>query len=119
MRRLALAAAAVAAAQETSNCDCYRTNGSTPAYFVEHAFYDYRNASAQDRTSPTALTTPGELANQNATSPFFLSSAWRDVWATQTWNNSETLNSSGASVLMINSANNVYLGECPACWAQS
>jgi hypothetical protein len=49
--------------------------------------------------------------NAFATSQFFLEDAWTNDWTIQNWNNSDNVRSSAASVFMVNSPNNVYIGS--------
>lgn len=99
----------LAATDNGDECSCFRTNGPSRGYFLNHQFHDYRNVAGA--SSPPALTTNATNAtNAFATSSFFLEDAWRNEWAVQNWNNSDNLASSGASVLMVNTPNNVYIG---------
>lgn len=99
----------IAASDTGDECSCFRTNGSSQGYFLNHQFHDYRNVAGA--SSPPALTTNATNAtNAFATSSFFLQDEWRNEWAVQNWNNSDSLASSGASILMVNTPNNVYIG---------
>jgi hypothetical protein len=93
-------------------CDCFRTNGSSAAYFTFHRFHDFRNVNLSLTASPEVLTDAANTTNAKATSAFFLDKAWTNDWEIQNWNNTDgglaTVNN--ASVLMINSLNNIYIG---------
>ncbi|KAL3421194.1 Beta-glucanase 4 [Phlyctema vagabunda] len=93
-------------------CDCFKTNESTETYFNFHRFFDYRDISDRYVTpSPPVITDALNTSNADATSDFFDDSSWTDDWDIQTWDNSDSLESSetDASVLMIYSRNNVYI----------
>ncbi len=97
---------------ETDNgdeCSCFRTNGSSQGYFLNHQFHDYRNVAGAS-SPPALIPNSTDATNAFATSSFFREQSWTGEWATQNWNNSDNLASSGASVLMVNTPNNVYLG---------
>lgn len=44
------------------------------------------------------------------TSEYFDADAWMADWEIQSWNNSDVMGDDNATVLMINSANNIYIG---------
>jgi len=96
-----------------NECSCFRTNGSSQGYFAYHRFYDYRNVAGISSTAPAVVSNATNATNALATSDFFLNNAWTNDWTTQNWNNSDSIESSGASVLMVNSPNNVYIGTSP------
>jgi hypothetical protein len=91
-------------------CSCFRTNGSSEGYFAYHRFHDFRNVANASATPPTVLANMANATNALATSDFFLSGNWTNDWTVQNWNNSDSFVESGATVLMINSPNNVYIG---------
>ncbi len=93
-------------------CDCFLTNGSSAAYFSYHRFFDYRNIPSSLTSAPPVITDEIDTKNAEATSPYFTDSSWTKDWAAQTWDNSDQLNTSDsdATILMINSQNNVYIG---------
>jgi beta-glucanase (GH16 family) len=99
-------------AQKDVNCDCFETNGSTAAYFSNHRFFDFRNVPLSLTSDPKVLTNASDTSNAGNTSDFFSSTSWTATWAAQNWDNSDTLGTSGsdATILMINSPNNVYIG---------
>ena len=92
-----------------NNCQCFRTNGSTH-YFANHIFRDFRNIGGNSGDVPPVITDAQQTASAPATSKYFLSDAWQDIWVSQSWNNSQVMADNSASVLMINSPNNVYIG---------
>jgi len=98
-----------------NQCDCFKTNGSTEAYFSYHRFFDYRNVPSALTSQPAVITQVSDPKNDIASSAFFSDTSWTNDWDTQTWDNSDVLNdsSSDASVLMIYSKNNVYIGKSP------
>lgn len=93
-------------------CDCFQTNGSTGTYFAHHRFFDYRNIPSSLTSNPPVLHGTSETKHANDTSAFFTGESWTAYWATQNWDNSESINTTGsdATVLMVNSPNNVYIG---------
>lgn len=103
-----------AAAQKDNGdeCSCFRTNGSADDYFTNHQFHDYRNIRGISSIVPTLITNITDTPTAFATSDFFLNDAWTSVWTAQNWNNSDSMVANSASVLMINSPNNVYIGTC-------
>lgn len=93
-------------------CSCFRTNGSSPGYFLNHQFHDYRNVAGAS-SPPALISDRSNATNAPSTSAFFREDAWTDEWTIQNWNNSDSMATSGASVLMVNTPNNVYLGRPP------
>ncbi|KAI1740105.1 concanavalin A-like lectin/glucanase [Xylaria scruposa] len=97
-----------------SRCNCYRTNSSASHYFKSHKFFDFRSLSQYARVSAPIDTAQGN-ADAPVTSAYFQSPEWTNVWAIQNWNNSAFLGSdsdvsgSDATVLMVNSPNNIYI----------
>ena len=104
----------IATAQKANGeeCDCFKTNGSSEAYFAYHRFFDYRNVSPQLTSNPPVLTDATETQDAGNTSSFFSDESWAADWTIPNWDNSDSLNTPGsdATVLMINSPNNVYIG---------
>lgn len=100
----------VATAHGSSNdkCDCYLTNGTNSAYYSRHSFYDYRNLGDY-----AGVPSPIQNASKKAgvTSDYFNSDTWEDSWSIQDWSNrGKGVSLSGdATVLMINSPNNIYI----------
>jgi len=91
-------------------CSCFRTNGSVEGYFTNHQFHDYRNVGGISSIVPTLITNITDTPIASATSYFFLNDAWTSVWTAQNWNNSDSMVANSASVLMVNSPSNVYIG---------
>ncbi|KAI1302788.1 concanavalin A-like lectin/glucanase [Xylaria venustula] len=97
-----------------SKCNCYRTNTSTAHYFRNHKFFDFRSLSQYARV-PAPIDTPDGNANAAATNAYFQSPDWTNTWDIQNWNNSATLGGnsditgSDATLLMVNSPNNIYI----------
>ncbi|RYP64427.1 hypothetical protein DL771_008759 [Monosporascus sp. 5C6A] len=93
-----------------NQCQCYLTNGSNAQYFTKHKFFDFRSLS-QYAGVPEMIQDPWDSSHADATSDYFLSDEWTDNWGTQTWNNSEQLDSGAndASYLLVNSPNNIYI----------
>lgn len=92
-------------------CTCFRTDGPSAGYFTSHRFHDFRNVAGTGDV-PDLITDATNSSNAGATSDFFLGDAWRNDWTIQTWTNNDSRADSDATVLMVNSPNNVYIGEC-------
>lgn len=96
-----------------SRCNCYRTNTTTANYFTHHRFFDFRDKSQHVRVPP-AIDDPQGSADAPVTDSYFSDPAWTSVWSIQNWNNSALMNGSSdvtgsdATVLMVNSPNNIY-----------
>ncbi|GAB1320638.1 Glycoside hydrolase family 16 protein [Madurella fahalii] len=102
-----LAAAAEPSLTEDSNCGCFLTNGNESSYFANHRFFDFRSLSEYAGVPPTirdADSSPGA----DKTSAFFERQEWTDFWMLSNWDNRHNLRED-ASVLMVNSPNNVYI----------
>lgn len=98
-----------------ANCNCYRTNATTSNYFAHHLFFDFRNLPQYARVPPL-IGDPDGNTQAAAASSYFSLPQWTNYWAAQNWNNSEMmrmnnsdLSGSDATVLMVNSPNNVYV----------
>lgn len=96
-----------------SKCNCYLTNTTTKNYFSSHKFFDFRNMT-QYVNVPDPLQDPVASTNAPVTNGYFSGTNWTDYWAIQTWNNSammggnSAVTGSDATVLMVNTPNNVY-----------
>lgn len=108
---LALSTPAFAQKDNGEECSCFRTSGHSEGFFTFHRFHDFRNVVQNSTDIPALLSDAFDTSNAPATSTFFSGSAWDADWAIQTWNNSDTLAADGASVLRVNSQNNVYIGS--------
>ncbi|KND87964.1 hypothetical protein TOPH_07392 [Tolypocladium ophioglossoides CBS 100239] len=94
-----------------TNCDCFLTNGTEPAYYTKHMFFDFRSLS-QYAGVPNTVTNETWTSVGQPSSDYFSSKKWTDVWDLQSWSNSKGHSqglSGDATVLMVNSANNVYI----------
>ncbi|KAH7252425.1 putative xylanase 3 [Fusarium tricinctum] len=90
-------------------CSCYLTNGTNSAYYSQHTFHDFRDLGEYAR-----VPSPIQNASRKAgvASDYFKSDTWNNTWSIQDWNNrgSGGVSLSGdATVLMVNSPNNVYI----------
>ncbi|KAI0897045.1 carbohydrate-binding module family 1 protein [Annulohypoxylon nitens] len=96
-----------------SRCNCYRTNTSTSHYFTHHRFFDFRDMTQYVRVPEPINDAQGATAAP-VTNNYFNDPAWTSVWSIQNWNNSLLMNGSSdvtgsdATVLMVNTANNIY-----------
>ncbi|KAI0971060.1 glycoside hydrolase family 16 protein [Xylaria arbuscula] len=100
----------VACLQQVSDrqCNCYLTNETSTNYFTTHNFFDFR-ALPQYAKVPSPIEDPYDSADADETSEYFLASNWTDVWGIQSWNNSDTAGTEDVPVLLVNSANNIYI----------
>ncbi|KAH8656611.1 glycoside hydrolase family 16 protein [Tricladium varicosporioides] len=90
-------------------CSCFRTNATSAGYFTNHRFFDYRNVASAPTAVPSIITNATNSSNAYATSDFFVNTDWTKDWTTQKWNNSDSMSQGDATVLMVNSPNNVYI----------
>lgn len=106
----------VAQKDNAKHCDCFRTEGVSPAYFTNHRFFDYRNIPSQFVSHPAVTTDIDNDQDGPSSSDFFTSTSWKQDWEVQTWNNADALkdSTSDANVLMGYSRNNVYIGKYQA-----
>ncbi|TFA97695.1 hypothetical protein CCMA1212_010548 [Trichoderma ghanense] len=96
---------------DDSVCDCFLTNGTQPAYFSHHMFFDFRNLT-QDAGIPPIVTNVTNATFAPPTSSYFSTDEWTSVWQLQGWSNSEGKGkglSGAATVLMAYSPANVYI----------
>ncbi|KAH7272884.1 hypothetical protein FSOLCH5_003174 [Fusarium solani] len=90
-------------------CDCYLTNGTNSAYYSQHKFFDFRDLGKYAGV-PDVIKNASETGD--ITSDYFESDDWNDSWGIQDWSNRKSggVSLSGdASVLMVNSPNNIYI----------
>lgn len=92
-------------------CDCFRTTGPSAGYFTNHMFHDFRSLSANE--VPKILSSEKDTTEAPVTNSFFKSSAWTKNWYIQHWNNTDSMDRTSATLLMINSPNNVYIEKSP------
>ncbi|OIW33522.1 concanavalin A-like lectin/glucanase [Coniochaeta ligniaria NRRL 30616] len=92
---------------DDSQCGCYLTNGTITGYFTEHKFFDFRSLD-QYQGVPAPITDIDASANASVTSDYFNSAEWNSSWSLQAWNTSGGARGD-ATVLRVNSPNNVYI----------
>ena len=114
-----LAAAAGPPLADHSSCGCYLTNGTESRFFAHHEFFDFRSQS-QYAGVPEVISSSADSAGSPVTSKYFSSTEWKKMWIMGNWNNSKGQRED-ASVLMVNSPNNVYIeandqGATPQTW---
>lgn len=110
-----LAGPALAEFPQTSDskCNCYLTNSTTKNWYSRHKFFDFRNMAQYVNVSQP-LQDPAANTWAGPTSSYFLGQDWTNYWGLQTWNNSAMMHGnpdvtgSDATLLMVNSLNNVY-----------
>ncbi|KAL9119871.1 MAG: hypothetical protein Q9187_003574 [Circinaria calcarea] len=108
---LALFPLTYAQKDNSPDCSCYVTSGSTsPSYFTYHSFHDFRNAAAT-KSDNFNLPAPIVSASQDngtepVTSTFFTSPTFSNDWSIQTWTSHA---SAVAPFSRVNSPQNVYI----------
>lgn len=97
-----------------SDCDCFVINGSRPTYFSEHMFFDFRDLGDYAGVPDSIIASAEENSNSPPTSDYFTQDDWASIWQIQGWDNrvgnGDRL-SNGATTLMVNTPNNVYIQE--------
>ncbi|KAK4123980.1 glycoside hydrolase family 16 protein [Parathielavia appendiculata] len=93
---------------EDSSCNCYLTNGNQSSYFTEHRFFDFRRLS-QYAGVPDVIDDAASSPGADPTSAYFTSAEWTSFWMLGSWNNSHGDKRTDATVLMVNSPNNLYI----------
>ncbi|CRK24993.1 hypothetical protein BN1708_014096 [Verticillium longisporum] len=93
-----------------SECNCFMTNGSSSDFFSDHIFFDFRSLKQYAKV-PSIIGDEDDTAAADVTSDYFNSNQWTGTWGIQTWNNSDRIGAddNDASVLLINSPNNLYI----------
>ncbi|KAI9166621.1 Beta-glucanase [Paramyrothecium foliicola] len=108
------ASASTAQLVDDGECDCFLVNGSAPTYYSQHSFFDFRSLSEYAGPSEV-ISNPNDSSIAPPTSDYFDSKPWNDMWELQGWDNREEGGqgelSGDATVLMVNSPNNVYIQE--------
>jgi beta-glucanase (GH16 family) len=99
--------AADPAVTDDSNCGCYLTNGNQSTYFSNHRFFDFRSLP-QYAGVPSVIRDSKSSPDADPTSGYFTSKEWSDFWMLGSWNNSNGARAD-ATVLMVNSPNNIYI----------
>lgn len=97
-----------------SDCDCFLINGSNPTYYNEHMFFDFRDLNDYAGVPGSITSSATDNSNAPPTSDYFSEDDWTSVWQLQGWDNrvgnGDKL-SNGATTLMVNTPNNVYIQE--------
>lgn len=93
---------------DSSKCNCYKSNGTSADYFKNHVFMDFRNLG-QFAGVPAVIDSQTGTSAASTSSSYFRTDDWRGFWAIQRWNNSMLLTTTDATVLRINSPNNIYI----------
>lgn len=102
LSKLAGYVAVFATAASAADCDCYLIDGSSPTYFKNYGFWDFRQLS-QFAGIPPAIDTASGNSQAGFTSDYFgWSSEFQKFWGPQSWNNS-------AEFMNVNSFNNLYI----------
>ncbi|KAI2472933.1 glycoside hydrolase family 16 protein [Annulohypoxylon bovei var. microspora] len=66
-----------------SQCQCYRTNGTSPAYFANWKFFDFRNI-ANPRV-PAAINNRTQALAAPVTHAYFNTTNFTNTWSIQAW----------------------------------
>jgi hypothetical protein len=111
---LLLPSLATAQNDNAKECSCFRTNETSAGYFTSHRFFDFRNVASAPSVTPAIVSDLPNLTNSYYSSDYFTEDAWKNDWTIQNWTSSDSMVTSGATVLMANSLSNVYIGmSCP------
>ncbi|KAI5867996.1 glycoside hydrolase family 16 protein [Durotheca rogersii] len=96
----------------SDQCDCYLTNGSSGHYFRTHQFFDFRDREASVNV-PALIDSSSDTSDAPPTNDYLRSDEWTQFWTMQGWTNAQSLgsNESDASVLMVQSPNNIYFQD--------
>ena len=98
---------------DQSQCDCFFVDGTYPAFFSEYKFFDFRSLPKYAGV-PDSITSLEDNSIASATSEYFSNDDWTGTWQLQGWDNrvgdGDEL-SKDATLVMVNSPNNVYLEE--------
>ena len=100
-------ASATPSLTDDSKCECYLTNGTKASFFETHRFLDFRNLEKHANVPPT-ISKSNDSGSAPVTSAYFTTDEWTDTFWVQNWNNSHVTRED-ATVLMVNSPNNVYI----------
>ncbi|KAF4976666.1 hypothetical protein FZEAL_6704 [Fusarium zealandicum] len=98
-----------ASEDDDNKCSCYLTNGTNSAFYSQHKFFDFRDLGKYAGV-PDTIRNASRAAD--VTSDYFESEDWDGSWGIQDWSNrgSGGVSLSGdATVLMVNSPNNIYI----------
>jgi hypothetical protein len=112
---------AVAQKDNGEECSCFLTNDTSSGYFTYHRFHDFRNVLTDSDSVPGIDTNVNTASSAAFSSDFFSGNAWNADWAIQTWNNSDSSGTlqNDATVLQVNSPDNIYIGIYPYSHHQS
>ncbi|KAG9257223.1 concanavalin A-like lectin/glucanase domain-containing protein [Emericellopsis atlantica] len=86
-----------------SDCGCYLINGSVPTYYAQRMFFDFRDLEASVNV-PDPLDSVAANSNASASSDYFESEDFLDVWDLQGWSRQV-----GRTITMVYSPSNVYI----------
>ncbi|KAI0887812.1 glycoside hydrolase family 16 protein [Annulohypoxylon maeteangense] len=71
---------------DPSVCQCFRTNGTSPAYFAHYKFFDFRNI-ANPRV-PAAINNRAQALAAPVTHAYFNTTNFTNTWSIQAWTDS-------------------------------
>lgn len=92
---------------DDSKCECYLTNGTQASFFATHRFFDFRSLAKNAGVPPTIVKSD-DSGSAPVTSEYFTTKEWTDTFMVLGWDNSHQVRED-ATVLMVNSPNNVYI----------
>ncbi|KAI1472737.1 glycoside hydrolase family 16 protein [Daldinia caldariorum] len=64
-------------------CQCYLINGSSPQYFANHKFFDFRDIA--NPREPAPINDRNASTNAPVTHPYFTSPNFTTTWSIQNW----------------------------------
>ncbi|KAI1457045.1 glycoside hydrolase family 16 protein [Annulohypoxylon moriforme] len=71
---------------DPSVCQCFRTNGTTPAYFAHSKFFDFRNIA--NPKVPAAINDRAKALAAPVTHAYFNTTNFTNTWSIQAWTDS-------------------------------
>ncbi|KAI0120910.1 glycoside hydrolase family 16 protein [Hypoxylon sp. NC0597] len=88
---------------DPSLCHCFLTDGTRPAYFSHHKFFDFRNIA--NPGVPAPIDDRAGATNAPLTNAYFSSANFSNTWSVQAWAGGST----DATVWNTYSKNDVYI----------
>ncbi|KAI1101704.1 glycoside hydrolase family 16 protein [Jackrogersella minutella] len=86
-----------------AQCQCYQTNGTTPAYFAHHKFFDFRNLA--NPAVPAVINNRSQALSAPVTNAYFNSTNFTNTWSVQAWVDTSSV------IYSTYSKNNVYVDK--------
>ena len=97
---------------DPTDCSCYQVPGNERAWFLNHQFFDFREAGNDNvtaRFTPALIDNDQDGGIEPITSPFFGKGQFGDYFTPASWTKNAT---EDAPVHLVNSQQNIYLSKC-------